>query len=929
MMLAKSIGGVFGAAGVTTATSSLEHLIENVVGGVVIVAVVLVLIGCGALALKRLWLFLFIRPWLRDNAVYYELEPRGTRPNDFNAVTVLVHKVLSDLQSFRTRRAVISIHRWSDGQQLHLGLTLAGVRNPAQVAAQIGRVVGGAPRQLASSPIPETEFLAYAYRVSGSISGTSSLGDTTQDAQTLTTLAREEGAQLLNSGQPAFITLSVKPISSRERNGLREFRAGQVKHWSHITGMTTTNPWFRWEVLGRGIIVAGANTQRGADLLTNVGPFLPEYESGLRSHEVNDRRHGIITGFLAIIFGIGLIEAQTQIHWTRMGTLHLSLVGDILAIAGLAVAVVGGLNLTNMARRVLRSWLKAGMAPVPARPLLSRIYGIHGGAQKSGIEEIEDETGAYKQKQTTNNWLRTMHPYRLARRALVLAPPHIAVIAALPPATDTQSGSTSSHAVPAPLEVREATGSRLGFDPDGRGVQVPDQNRSSGTMVIGDPGQGKSTILLWMFASDLAARLREWNGDRRLRRSVIWFETKGEGADRALKVAHAVGYDEQKLCFIDVTSTTGPQLELVDREDPFGSAEALAEAMRYAFPERGIMEESEDILRIVLALALTIPDELLVAANEDPGQGFMNVAFKLLAFDQVTGVRERILAQVSRSLGEPGQADGGYAQNLEALQSGDKIYSTPLGQAYRAYATKTRSRKADTEALFGPPRNKISKLLAASSLWAHDPQRPHISFNQILRRRMAVVINFGSKDKESFPDELRARLGAITVYLLWQTIKRECDGWNNSGDSVAVFSDELADISGTGGDPSTDVVRLMHDGGRTRGVWPVFATQRLTQLPEGTIRAVRSFDTKVYLRLEDYEEAAEAARDICGISGEAAFTEADVRRLPPLVGIARMRIGDALPPAFTLHVGHDETITPERLSGQNTSIVWSQGLESV
>ena len=514
----------------------------------------------------------------------------------------------------------------------------------------------------------------------------------------------------------------------------------------------------------------------------------------------------------------------------------------------------------------------------------------------------------------------------MVRRALVLAPNHIAVAAALAPPTDTTASLTSSRAIAAPVQVHEAKGARVGFDENDFGVQIPDSTRSGGTMVIGDPGQGKSTILLWIFASDLLARLREYRAQGRCRRAVIWLETKGEGAGRAITAAGRVGYDERSLCLIDVTSETGPQLSLADlgdpddpagQSDPQRSAEALAEAMRYSFSDRAIMDESEDVLKIVFALALAIPPDLLEAAREDPNQGFMSVAYKLLGGDPVTGARERILTQISRRLGEVREGEADYNSDFgrDLVQMSAEAASTPLGLTYREYKSKERSRKSDTEAIFAAPRNKVSKLLPATSLWANNPNRPHVSFRQLLRHRMAAVINFGSQDKEAFTDELRARLGGITVYLLWQAIKQECDGWNASGDSVAVFSDELADISGTGGDPSTDVVRLMYDGGRTRGVWPTFATQRLTQLPETTIRAIRSFNAKVYLRLEDYEEAGEAARDIAG-TDDGSFSETDVRRLSPLVGIARVRIDNSLPPAFTLHVELDDVISPEQIDAE-------------
>ena len=867
----------------------LEHL------GAILFAVVLlvVLIALGILFVRRAFHFAVTRRFLRDHSAHYELEPKGERPTDAAAVAASFGKVLSDLQGIRQRRAVISVHRWTDGRTVKLGLTVAGTNRHQQTAAQIARAVGASPRELPTCPLPETAHLAYACR--SSFSEVVSLGQDLVDGSVpFETLAVEEGSQLMEAAGPAFLTVSVKPVSTRERDALRQWRSQRIKRAQQLSGSVGTNPWLVSEVLGRGMVVAGSDNASIAAHLTNLGPLLPRYESGLRSHTVSDAGQGGVTGlFLAAAGGALLYFASAR------GALP---VGIGLAASGVAIAGVSFSPRPNVSARFLRAWLRVGVAPIPRRPFLSWIHGYHGGAQRAGTEETMKQAWEW-------------HPYRLVRRALVLTPGHLAAVAALTPSSDTSTGATSSRSVLAPVLVREAHGARLGTDESGAPVYVPDSNRSSGVMVIGDPGQGKSTILLWIFASDLLARLREWRERREQRRAVVWFETKGEGAHRALGVAKRIGYDDRSLCFVDVTAESGPQLGLVDRSDPEGSAEALAEAMRYAFSDRSIMDESEDVLKIVFALALAIPDELLVAAREDPTQGFMSVAFKLLGGDPVTGARERILSQVSQRLGEA-RVEGSYdADNLAAVGTGrisDEMAGTPLGRAYRAYKSKERKRVSDTEAVFAAPRNKVSKLLAAKSLWRDDPHRLHVSFRQMLRNRMAVVINFGSKDSQAFPDELRARLGAISTYLLWQAIKQECDGWDRKGYSVAIFSDELADISGTGGDPANDVIRLMHDGGRTRGVRPTFATQRLGQLGDETKGAIRSFDTKVYLRLEDYKEAEEAARDLCG-ADSTSFTEDDVRRQRPLVGIARIRIGDELPPPFTLHVDFDDQITPGQL----------------
>jgi hypothetical protein len=835
------------------------------------------------------------RRYLAARSVHYELVPRGDRPVDLGIMSTAASKAISDLA--RSRRARLSIHRWCDDRTVHLGLTVTGVDAPGGIAAQVARGSGADAVALAVCPIPETTHLAYPSR--NSFVGVGSLAQALVTQFDVSGLAETQSRNLSGASGPSFVTLSVKPVSTRERNALKEWKNRYLKRTSGLAG-GADDPWQQATVLCRGMVVAGSDDPSLTADLSNIGPLLPQFESGLRAQAVTDRFPGATAAFGVAVLGVGLAAAGGFLKRPELVTL-----GSVVGGLSLITALLGVSNALHVSRRLMRRWLADGLVPIPPRPYLSWRHGVHGGAQAAGNEgKVQVES----------------HPYRLVRRLLVFTPPQLAVAAALPPSTSTLSGTTASRSVVAPAEVREAVGARFAYDPEGAGCQVPDSNRTGGVIVVGDPGKGKSTLLLSIWASDLLARAREYTQCGELKRCLIWLETKGEGASRTVSVARQVGYDERGLCSIDVTADEGPQLDLVDWTDLHGSAVALAESMRYGFNSRAIMDDSEETLTLTIWLALAIAAEKVVLPGEDPDQGYMSVAWKLLGGDPVTGAKDRILDAVSRHLGEH-VATGEYSADFGNELAGA---DTQLGLAYRGYQSKIRSKKSDTEAIFSAPRNKLSKLLEAKSLWAIDPNRPRISFRQILDHKMAVVINFGGE--RAFPDELRALLGAMNAYLLWQSIKQSCDNWGRLEYSIALFADELADVAGTGNEGVPDVIRLMFDGGRSRGVRPTFATQRLNQIPEATRAAALSSDTKIYLRQENNDEASAAVVDLVG-QDSVTYTADDIRRLPAMAGVARIHVGPTLPAAFSIQIVTDDALTP----GQIEAPVWEavRGIEDL
>lgn len=888
---------------VTTTTGHVAEAVSinlrhDLMGLLTVLVLALLVASALILALvlvRRAWHVLRTLPHLSRSAYHFEILPRGNRPVDYANVAGAAAAALETLAA--SRRARCSLHWVSDGKAVFSALSVAGMRGTAKkgseaVASSLARAVGAECRPLPQGwTPPATRYMAYAQR--SAIKPPNPFSPQTFD---LGILPAEVVQRLSAAGGPAFLTLTVKPVSTRERNALWAFSNAHAKRWQENAGVAQPM-WRTTPFLMRGMLAAGAKAPDiTSGLVSGLNELLPLYESRWQVISVSDRFPGAIVCSWFCVLGASMAAVG---HF--LPSVKLEHDGIVVGAIGLLTTALALSNVPSLSFRAMRRWLSVGVLPVPPRPFVSVPQGIHGGAQNAAMTHPNDDS--------PSRW----HPYRLVRRLLVMVPGQFAALACLPPASSTATGTTAARSVNAPNEVREARGARLGYDASGVGVQVPDRNRTGHIFVVGDPGQGKSSALLSVFASDLLRRAELYREVGELTRAVVWVETKGEGAARTLAVARQVGYPEQAICYIDTTSADGPQLDLVDRSDPFASAQRLAEAMRYAFSDRSILDESEETLKVVFALALAITAEVLADAGLDPYQGFMRTAFQLLGGDPVADVRNRLDAAVQKRLGiQVVTSTGGRHRNFAEAREADPLEvvmpgaTTPLGIAWRNYRSKIRSRQSDTEGVFAAPKNKVHKLLEADTFWRDYPNRRKVTPKELISKKAVVVVNTGGR--QGFSDELRGVFGGMFVYCFWHDIKEVCDDWERRGWSISIFSDELGDIAGTG-----YVIHQMFDSGRSRGLWLNVATQRFDKLPDDTRNAALSASTKVYLRQENREAAVAGALDLVGLE-EGSFTATDLRRLPPMVGVCREHVGDTMPAAFSIHIVHDEMLTPAQLA---------------
>ena len=402
-------------------------------------------------------------------------------------------------------------------------------------------------------------------------------------------------------------------------------------------------------------------------------------------------------------------------------------------------------------------------------------------------------------------------------------------------------------------------GAYIGADLAGRHCWLPDKDRQWGVFVLGDPGTGKTTMLLGLLAADCQAVSQGGT-----RRAQIWIETKGEGRGRAEKVMRDNGRDPLVIQ-ADSMDENEPRLDMIDWGNPERSAKTLSEAMRYAFPDQAIMEESSEVLATIFAAAIAAPPDGLAQIGYPARPDLMELGFWML--------------------------DGAPEENRKE-QVESALGKTPhYKQVYR-YTKHMKS--FDQARRLESSRNKLQALQAAKGLWAAG-DRPEVALSTLIEDHHAVVLNFGPSGPSGAYSEMTAqRCAAMSMFFLWDTVKRICDGWQAQGRSVAIYCDELADIAGFG-NPNLEVVRAMADQGRSRGVLPTFAAQRPGQIPERTREAVMSFGTRAYFRVDEVDTAVAASADLDEMYGVEEIRNMEIYRCA-----ARVRRDGIAQPAFTL-----------------------------
>ena len=422
-----------------------------------------------------------------------------------------------------------------------------------------------------------------------------------------------------------------------------------------------------------------------------------------------------------------------------------------------------------------------------------------------------------------------------------------------------ESTAVQAHQRAAPDQVTVPSGVRVGADEAGRDCFLTYKDRQWGLFCVGDPGTGKTTMLLNLLRGDVLARRQ----GKEI--AALWIETKGEGAERAQQVIRDAGWEP---LVISAASSEGTRLELLDWDNPPRSSALLVDAMQYAFEEDDIHAHSVDVLNAVFHSVLAMPPNAAREMGFASGRpDVMQMAWWLLGGDE-----QGRMPQKARAMAEK---------------------HAPLAYAAFADYTPTHRSKRDSEQLTRAPRNKVRPLITCEGLFS-GYDRPYVTLGDLIGGHHMVVLDLSPKHGRAYTETTAQQTAALVMFCIWDAIKETCEGWQQAGKSVAIYSDEVRDVAGFG-NVSLEVVRALADQGRSRGVLPVFATQRFNQIRPSTREAVTSFGSLVFFRQRDVEVAETASAYL-----RDAYTIDEVSALEVGRCAARLSYDGVPQPAFTL-----------------------------
>jgi hypothetical protein len=749
-------------------------------------------------------------------------------------------------------RGRLQIVRVSDGHSVQL---LLGHRDP-HLLKRLAQAVGA---QAVPSDPPRVQVAVSGWLQCPWWQG--GTRDVTSDPQAL---SDGLGRLLAETQEPAVVVVRVGPMWAWRMNKYRRWVRAQLggQHAGEAVMSRQSHPHLSANVLYRVAVAGGAESAEHLRiLLGQCAESTPGFDYMWRLQRpqvVGPLVWSLVSG---VLFWVAGAPAVMWVLWGLVAALWVML--GVFRVVGLEVA--------NPVQRQVSHGLCPSRAPLgrfPTRWWYGRIR----------HRQVPVVPGL---------------PMSADQIAVLMQPPRLA-------GAGGEGQSAARQPAPPQLRVANVDAPLVGVDVQGRLVWLDPQAREEGFLVTGDPGQGKTVACLTIWGADLVNRRR----DSDPRRCMLWLETKGDGAQRALQMAVRAGYDPSDIMMLDCGASVGPRLELLDRQAPDRSANEITEALTYALPAGSIMGSSAQALVAAFRLALQAGPATWPSFGGQPPSVLKLV---LTLMGGVSGDAQSVLWEFFRDrIQKPAEAGGPQMSELQELMAS----SDEPTEAVERWGYYMAMSPRDRDPVLRPPINKIADLLAAKAVWTPDPQRPDVGLLDLLQGKRVAIINFGGG---GLTPQVAQRLAAITLYLLRSAVERTCSGWQRAGWSVSVYSDEVSHLCDTGS--GQDIISWFKDAGRSYGVRLILGTQRMDQLSEMTVRTLSTLGTKLYLRTESPQMAKMGAQDL----GQF-FTDQDLRSLPQFEGVMRTRWQGVPQPPFNLRLIPEQQFHQGLVLGTDTRL---------
>ncbi|WP_237740792.1 type IV secretory system conjugative DNA transfer family protein [Crystallibacter crystallopoietes] len=620
------------------------------------------------------------------------------------------------------------------------------------------------------------------------------------------------------------------------------------------------------------ITAGGSSREEVRSMLHQVTAGLPGFD--LDSDVVFPaRRHRFVFGLaVGALLAAATLFGLPQIPYELPGWLPVALYG----VAAIAAAVGLGALTGRIKSPDTRLRSRLDRADFPAPP-------ARRGKPSPPRKErtIKGQNGAPDKQLPASDG-----DYPFAPNSFIVAP--TVIVGMVSPHAGAVSGETVTRSRATPPAMLQPIGPMIGTNEDGR-AHLSAPELLFGTAIVGRPGSGKSVITRTLFGWSCLERVRPSGrpGYPGSRNALIAFESKGDGVDKYLGWAHALG-DKALLVDVGDPSTRAIDMFAVPGDNA-ARASFFTNAMRYAFGDQAIGDRSFETLVAVLTAALTVTDEVLEMIEGRNGQ-FIPLGRSPIFYAHL------LLGGHSDATGV--ELGNGIKSVAVKLRNRDTP-NLELEAAYTAIASLYEGRTESARRSFlEAPRNKISQLLALDHWWS--PARPKITWEQVLSGHRSVIINTGSpRNGMMLDDSQNQQMSSLLMYSLQHAIKRVCSGWLEQGRSVSLFADELALLAGS----SPEVISWLRDQGRSYGCRPFLATQRPEQLPALLRNNILTYATLISFAQNDPTTAREIADNVA-TGGD--WSAEDIQHLEPFTVVVRSQVDQRRQSAFIVKLPNFE-----------------------